>query len=441
MSQTGDGFRYSYLAMAVRGALFSLGLATMTLPDAVLAQSGSATSAKAQAYSIPAGPMESALNDFARQTGQKLSFDAAEVKGFTTPGLTGNFMAQDGLNRLLSGSELEAIPEPGGYVIRRSTVAAQPAVLPAVKVAATPITGPTDGYMATKSFGATRTDTPLRDVPQSVTVVTKDQIRDQAMMSIADVVRYVPGVVTSQGEGNRDAVIFRGNNSTGDFYVDGLRDDVQYIRDLYNIDRVDVLKGSNGMIFGRGGGGGVINRVTKEAKWTPVSEIVAQYGSFSQKRIAVDIGRPINEVMAVRLNAMYEHSNSYRDGVDLERGGVNPTLTFKPTPQTKVVLSGEYFFDRRVADRGIPSFGTINGVANSGRPADTHWSTFFGNQDGSTAHIDTYALNSLIEHTFDNQLISVTVPAMPVMTSFIRTYSQRAGNGRGCIRHCKYCSV
>jgi catecholate siderophore receptor len=147
--------------------------------------------------------------------------------------------------------------------------------------------------MVTKSFSATRTDTPLRDVPQSVTVVTKDQIRDQAMMGIADVVRYVPGVVTSQGEGNRDAVIFRGNNSTGDFYVDGLRDDVQYFRDLYNIDRVDVLKGSNGMIFGRGGGGGVINRVTKEANWTPVSEIVAQYGSYSQKRIAVDIGRPI----------------------------------------------------------------------------------------------------------------------------------------------------
>ena len=119
----------------------------------------------------------------------------------------------------------------------------------------------------------------------------------------------------------------------------------------------------------------------------------------------MDIGRPINEVMAVRLNAMYEHSNSYRDGVDLERGGVNPTLTIKPTPQTKVVLSGEYFFDRRVADRGIPSFGTINGVANSGRPADTHWSTFFGNQDGSTSRIDTYALNSLIEHTFDNQLM------------------------------------
>ncbi|HEV7930597.1 MAG TPA: TonB-dependent receptor plug domain-containing protein, partial [Nitrosospira sp.] len=374
----------------------------MTLPDAVLAQTGSATTATVQSYSISAGPMERALEDFARQTGLKLSFDIAEVKGVTTQGLTGNFTAQDGLVLLLSGSGLEAVAAPDGYIIRRSVVAnGQPAILPPVKVSAPAITGPTDGYVATKSFSATRTDTPLRDVPQSITVVTKDLIRDQAMLSIADVVRYVPGVGISQGEGNRDAVIFRGNNSTGDFYVDGLRDDVQYFRDLYNIDRVEVLKGANGMIFGRGGGGGVINRVTKEANWTPISEIVAQYGSFSQKRIAVDIGRPINDVMAVRLNAMYEHSNSYRNGVDIERGGVNPTLTIKPTAQTKIVLSGEYFFDHRVADRGIPSFGTIPssgsipGVVDSGRPANTHWSTFFGNAANSPARTDVWALNSL----------------------------------------------
>lgn len=369
----------------------------MVLPDAALAQADSVATATVQSYSISAGPIELALEDFARQAGLKLSFDAADVRGITTKGLTGDFTAQDGLSRLLSGSGLEAVAEAGGYVIKKPVLAdGKPAVLPPVEVAATPITGPTDGYMATKSFSATRTDTPLRDVPQSITVVTKDLIRDQNMLSITDVVRYVPGVAPSQGEGNRDAVIFRGNNSTGDFYVDGLRDDVQYMRDLYNIDRVEVLKGSNGMIFGRGGAGGVINRVTKEANWTPTSEIVAQYGSFSQKRIAIDINRPINEIAAFRLNAMYEHSNSFRNGVELERGGVNPTLTIKPTAQTKIVLSGEYFTDNRVADRGIPSF--------QGRPAETHRSTFFGDPNRSPVRLDTYSLNSLIEHTFDNNL-------------------------------------
>ena len=388
----------SSLAAAVQGALLFLGAGAIALPHAAFAESGVGNSTHAQPYYISAGPLEDALNHFARQTRVKLSFAAADVKDVKTQGLNGDFSVQGGLNRLLTGSGLEAVPQANGYIVRKLPAigADQPAALPPIKVSASTITSPTDGYMATKSFSATRTDTPLRDVPQSITVVTQEMIKDQTMQGIGDVVRYVPGVNTSQGEGNRDTVIFRGSSSTGDFYVDGLRDDVQYFRDLYNVDRVEVLKGSNGMIFGRGGAGGVINRVIKEAGWTPIREISAQYGSFSHKRIAVDIGQPINDVAAFRLNAMYEHSNSYRNGVDLERGGVNPTFTFKPTAQTKVVLSGEYFFDRRTADRGIPSF--------MGRPANTDRSTFFGNAENSPTNVDAWSLNSLIEHRFDNNL-------------------------------------
>jgi catecholate siderophore receptor len=150
------------------------------------------------------------------------------VKDAETQGLKGKFSVRDGLERLLAGSDLHAVPQTDGYVVRKSSAAIidPPATLPPIKVSASTITGPTDGYMATKSFSATRTDTPLRDVPQSITVVTQEMIRDQTMQNMGDVVRYVPGVGISQGEGNRDAVIFRGNNSTGDFYVDGLRDDV-----------------------------------------------------------------------------------------------------------------------------------------------------------------------------------------------------------------------
>ena len=380
----------------------------MVLPYSVFAEAAAGTAvtsnttapdnAAAQAYDISSGPMEAALDQFAKQTGVDISFSAAEVQGTTAQKLKGSFTASAGLNRLLAGSGLEAVPQANGYIVKKSpaTAADQLTTLPPIKISASTISSPTDGYMATKSFSATRTDTPLRDVPQSITVITQDLIKDQTMQNMGDVVRYVPGVGISQGEGNRDAVIFRGNNSTGDFYVDGLRDDVQYFRDLYNIDRVEVLKGSNGMIFGRGGAGGVINRVTKEAGWTPINEISAQYGSFSHKRVAVDVGRAINEVAAFRLNAMYEHSNSFRNGVELERGGVNPTLTIKPTAQTKIVLSGEYFTDNRTADRGIPSFG--------GRPADTDRSTFFGNAANSPTHTDVWALNSLFQHTFDNNL-------------------------------------
>lgn len=400
--------RNSFIKALNRGLIcLSVGVA-MGIPHGVLAEPAAGAEitpgAASRAYDISSGSLEAALNQFAQQAGIDITFNTAEVQGMAAHELKGSFTEQAGLNRLLAGSGLEAVPQAGGYAVKKSAAAHQPAILPAVNVTAPAITGPTDGYMATKSYSATRTDTPLRDVPQSITVVTRNLIKDQNMLSMGDVVRYVPGVGISQGEGNRDAVIFRGNNSTGDFYVDGLRDDVQYFRDLYNIDRVEVLKGSNGMIFGRGGAGGVINRVTKEAGWTPITEISAQYGSFSQKRVAVDINRAINEVAAFRLNAMYEHSNSFRNGVDLERGGVNPTVTIKPSAQTKIVVGGEYFTDNRVGDRGIPSFGTVSGVVDSGRPAETHRSTFFGDPNRSPNSVNVWALNSLVEHAFDNGL-------------------------------------
>ena len=112
---------------------------------------------------------------------------------------------------------------------------------------------------------------------------------------MADVVRYVPGVTMGQGEGNRDQPTIRGNNSTADFFVDGVRDDVQYFRDLYNVERVEALKGPNAMIFGRGGGGGVINRVTKEAEWTPIRELTLQGGSYEHRRGAVDVGQVVSD--------------------------------------------------------------------------------------------------------------------------------------------------
>ena len=123
------------------------------------------------------------------------------------------------------------------------------------------------GVTVSRTSTATRTDTALRDVPQSIGVVTRALIDDQGMRGMADVIRYVPGVGIAQGEGNRDTPIFRGNSSTSDFFVDGIRDDVQYFRDLYNVERVEALKGPNAMMFGRGGVGGVINRVSRQADW------------------------------------------------------------------------------------------------------------------------------------------------------------------------------
>ena len=128
-------------------------------------------------------------------------------------------------------------------------------------------------YLKKRISTATKTDTRIRDIPQSISVITDEQIKDQSLLGLSDAIKYSPGVMAGQGEGNRDSVWFRGNQSSSDLFVDGVRDDVQYYRDLYNIDRVEVLMGPNGMIFGRGGVGGVINRVVKEAAWENKNEI------------------------------------------------------------------------------------------------------------------------------------------------------------------------
>ncbi|MDO8651889.1 MAG: TonB-dependent siderophore receptor [Undibacterium sp.] len=249
-------------------------------------------------------------------------------------------------------------------------------------------------YSVKRSASATKTDTLLRDTPQAVTVITKDLIRDQAMQSIADAIRYVPGIVTAQGEGNRDTAVFRGNSSTGDFYVDGIRDDVQYYRDFYNIDSVEALKGSNAMIFGRGGSGGVINRVTKQAEWRNIREASLSLGSWNNRRLTVDVGQALNDTAALRVNGMIENSDSYRQGYNLKRSGINPTLSLRAGANTSVVLGYEHFKDERTTDRGIPSF--------QGKPIATDASTFFGNPEVSQTWSKVDAFSALIEHDFGN---------------------------------------
>jgi catecholate siderophore receptor len=252
------------------------------------------------------------------------------------------------------------------------------------------------GYLATRTTSATKTDTPLRDVPQAVSVVTEQQIKDQGAQRLEDIARYVPGVGVHQGEGNRDQFVLRGQSSTADLFVNGMRDDAQIFRDLYNAERVEFLKGPNAMIFGRGGGGGVINRVLKEADGIAINELRLQGGSFDNKRAAMDSGGKVNDTVAARINAVYEDSGSHRDFFRLKRYGINPMMTWAPTAATKVKLSYEHFYDRRTADRGIPS---QNGV-----PFVTAPSTFFGNPALSYTPATSNILMAVVEHEFDSAL-------------------------------------
>ena len=335
-------------------------------------------------FEIEAGPLDVALAAFERTAAATVVVaGGATLDGLSTAGVVGMHSAEQALAVLLTGTGLQSrVTGVGAFAL----IVRLDEGLEVVGHAA---------YEAAATDAGTKTYTPLRDVPQAITVLTRAMIADQSMQGLADVIRYVPGVGVSQGEGNRDAAVFRGNSSTGDFFVDGIRDDVQYFRDLYNVERVEALKGPNAMIFGRGGAGGVINRTTRQADWTTVREATLQAGSFDNRRAAFDIGDRLGNRAAVRATAMYENSGSYREDVGLERYGINPTFAFAMTPRTFVRAGYERFHDERTADRGIPSW--------NGRPVETSASTFFGNPDASVAHVTVDAFTASLDHRFGRQ--------------------------------------
>src|SRR4051794_1065968 len=355
---------------------------SVLLPSAAAAERAAGAPAHAAAeqtptfaFDIPPGPLDAAIHTFTQMTGWTVAVaHGARLDGLTTPGASGVYTAERALGVLLQGTGLGA---------RLSGINAVTLDVQGL-AERVEVTGRA-GYHTDASDTATRTYAPLRDVPQAVTVITRSTISDQSMQSMGDVLRYVPGIGVAQGEGNRDTAVFRGTSSTSDFYVDGLRDDVQYFRDLYNVERVEALKGPNAMIFGRGGAGGVVNRATRQADWNRTREATLQTGSFANRRATFDVGNRLANTAAARATAVYENSDSYRDGVSLERYGVNPTVAFVPGPGTVLRAGYEFFHDERTADRGVPSLGD--------RPFSTAASAFFGDSSQSTARATVHAVS------------------------------------------------
>ena len=190
---------------------------------------------------------------------------------------------------------------------------------------------------------ATKTNTDIKNIPQALTIVTDGQIADQQLRSVADLLNFVPGASYGSGEGNRDTLVLRGNSSTADFFVDGVRDDVQYFRDFYNVDRVEVLKGPNAMIFGRGGGGGIVNRVLKRPSFERLAQLTASADGWGGFRFTGDVDQPLSATSASALNGMFEDGDSFRHHVDLKRYGINPTAALLIGPDTRIDLQLRIF--------------------------------------------------------------------------------------------------
>jgi catecholate siderophore receptor len=257
-------------------------------------------------------------------------------------------------------------------------------------------------YLSDDRVNSVKTPTPILDVPQSLSILTERQIEDQSFASIGDVLRYTPGLSISQGEGHRDAIIIRGIQTTADFFVDGLRDDVQYYRPLYNVAQVEVLRGSNALLFGRGGGGGVINRVQKKPQlgesFTTLDAGVDTFGAYTG---TVDVNAPVNERIGLRFNGYYHGHDNHRDEFEGDSWAVNPTVAVEFSDRTRGEFSWEYVDDDRVVDRGVPSQIEANGP---NEPLEDYEDTFFGSPDANRTTLEAHIVRGRVEHEFSDSL-------------------------------------
>ena len=252
-------------------------------------------------------------------------------------------------------------------------------------------------YLYTDQVNALKTPVPILNVPQSLSIITDLDIRQQGFRELADIARYTPGVNTSQGEGHRDSIVFRGVRSTADFYLDGVRDDVQYYRSLYNLEQVEILRGPNALLFGRGGTGGIVNRVTKKAT------IGETYGaidigadSFGAYDVAGDYNIATSDKAALRINAHYDALENHRDFYDGDRIGFNPTLKIELSPKTTLDLSYEYADHERFIDRGIPT--------QNGEPVKAFEKITFGDKNINLTTLEAQIFRGLLSHEFSETM-------------------------------------
>ena len=256
----------------------------------------------------------------------------------------------------------------------------------------------TDQFLFSDQVNALKTPTPVIDVPQSLSITSAANISLRGFDSVSDIVDYTPGVNMNQGEGHRDAVVFRGSLSTSDFFVDGVRDDVQYYRPLYNIEQVEILRGPNALLFGRGGAGGVINRVTKKAEiGQDFSTYSLSYDTFGASEVQYDKNVAINETSAFRLNAYFDTFENHRDFSEGSGYGVNPSFKFVLSDQTTLDVSLEAIDYDRSIDRGIPR-------GADGKPASELNDIVFGDPDLNKSEFESLSFRALLQHSFSDTL-------------------------------------
>ena len=267
------------------------------------------------------------------------------------------------------------------------------------------VRGAQETFAPDTTGSATRTDTPLRDVPQFINTVPQEVIRQQGATSLSDALRNVPGISYAAPEGGTQAnflYYLRGFPAGGDMFLDGVRDLGEYNRDLFNIDQVEVLKGPSALMYGRGSTGGVIHQVSKGPGLLPAREVALELGSDQKKRLTADLNLRTGDTSAFRLNLLGESSGSYRYPQGQDKIGVAPSLRLGIGGRTDITLSYMYLKTRDVTDYGQPLLFTAGTGFFGIAPVSAR--TYYGFENYDRTDHETNIATARVEHQLGSSL-------------------------------------
>lgn len=402
------------LLAATLAATFGSVLATWSSPSA--AQASAPAAAQVFDLKVPSQPLATALNELSRQTGVQVFAGADLLAGVSSRAVAGRLTVEQALAAMLAETRLEATKTTsGGFAIRRVARDASGPTLQEVQVTADAdresATGPVAGYVAKRSATGTKTDTPIIEIPQSISVVTAEQMQVQKAQSLQDALGYTAGVAAQVVNANpltSDSLLLRGFEAvpeSGNFYRDGMRYMTTIFggkQEPYGLERLEVIKGASSVLYGTVSPGGLINAVSKRPTLTPLRELNLEYGSFNRKQASADFGGALDEngVWSYRLTALVRDSDTPLDYTRDDRVYIAPALTWRPSAATSLTLLANYQRMRTSSSGALPADGTLLANPYGKLPRDR----FLGEPSRNDFNNDTTSVGWQFDHAFSDTL-------------------------------------
>lgn len=347
-------------------------------------------------FNIPSGDIESVIAAFQKQAGVKITAPS-DVLNIKSPGVVGRFTVEQALSLILEGTGVSfAAIDRTNFSFE---IKAQSAVVD--------IKGSNAEVVMSPKYTE-----PMRNIPQTVNVVSKDVIDQQGATTLREVLNNVPGITFTAGEGGTpagDNLNIRGFSARNDIYVDGVRDLGPQSRDSFNLEQVEVVKGPSSAFSGRGSTGGTINLVNKIPRLRRTFGAAVTAGNAGTKRVTGDINLPINDSIAFRLSAMGHDANvPGREVVENKRWGVAPSMGFGLNSNTRFIASYYYLGENNISDYGIPWVPVANTNAAlipfrdkfAPVPRDTFYGYVNNDHEKLTSQLGTFRF----EHEFNDAL-------------------------------------